>query len=94
MEEAVEEGLTEVEEDLDSLQHLTDSKLVSIISHQAHTMTQIIIWKLDQRCLITRGLLASLSILQKVYDGVFNEIEGQELYNLAMSSSHIYYCIQ
>ena len=41
--EEVEEGLTEVEEDLDSLQHLTDSNLVSIISHQAHTKTQIII---------------------------------------------------
>ena len=43
VEEAVEEGLTEVEEDLDSLQRLTDLNLVSIISHQAHAMTQIII---------------------------------------------------
>ena len=47
MEEAVEEGLTGVEEDLDSLQRLTDSNLVSIISHQAHTMTQIFVLKLD-----------------------------------------------
>ena len=36
VEEAVEEGLTEVEEDLDSLQHLTDSNLVSIITSSTH----------------------------------------------------------
>ena len=51
--EEAEEGLTEVEEDLDSLQHLTDSNLVSIITSSTHNGSDF--------CLKTRPLMSNNS---------------------------------